>query len=124
MLNLFKKYLHSKGEVSDEQFELIRPLLTFQTVDKGTLLLNQGDVCHQFMFVTKGCLRSYIPGINGKVHILEFAPETRWIGDSVSLFRKIGSIFCIDAIEDSEIILIGMDFYIKMPQLFPDFYLK
>ncbi|MEO8404808.1 MAG: Crp/Fnr family transcriptional regulator [Chitinophagaceae bacterium] len=123
MLEIFKTYIQGKGEVSDEQFELVKPLLKPMKVNKGTLLLKKGEICHYFSFVAKGCLRSYIRGDNNKVHILEFAPENRWLGDSVSMFRETGSMFYIDAVEDTEMLLLGKDFFTEMPVLFPDFYL-
>jgi len=124
MLDIFKTYVQGEAEVSDEQFELVKPFLKSMKVNKGTLLLKQGEICRYISFVARGCLRSYIKGNNNKVHILEFAPENRWLGDSVSMFRETGSLFFIDAIEDTELLLVGKDFFNEMPLLFPDFYLK
>jgi len=122
MIDMFKEYINMQSTVSNEQFGLVMSCLTPASVTKGTVLLRQGDVCEYIVFVVKGCLRSYIMGEDKKAHILEFAPENWWIGDSLSLYRQAPSIFSIDAIEDSELFLARMDFFIKMPQVFPEFY--
>jgi CRP/FNR family transcriptional regulator, anaerobic regulatory protein len=42
----------------------------------------------------------------GKEHIVQFAPETWWLADSMSLNRGTPSPYFIDAIEDSDLLLI------------------
>lgn len=75
-------------------------------IQKGTILLRQGEVCRFGCKVLKGCLKSYIIDNAGKEHIMQFAPEEWLITDMESLFRKTPSSIFIEAIEDSEIILI------------------
>jgi CRP-like cAMP-binding protein len=89
---------------------------------KGTILYKQGEPCPYVAFVLKGCLRSYITDENNKAHILEFAPENWWIGDVLSLNRQVPSLFYVDAIEDSELLVAKMDFFQKMPLVFPEFH--
>jgi CRP-like cAMP-binding protein len=123
MLDAFKAYVKGKEEISEEQLQLVMRLLKPLKVNKGTVLLKQGEVCRNISFVAKGCLRSYIRGANDKIHILEFAAENMWLGDSVSLFRETGSLYYIDAVEDTEVLLAGPDFFAQVPLLFPGFYL-
>lgn len=56
---------------------------------------------------------------NGKEHIINLAPENYWTGDRDSLTYQTPSSFNIDAIEDSEVVLIGKDDFemlcLKMP---------
>jgi CRP-like cAMP-binding protein len=122
MLDSFKKYVDGQSVVTAEQFAIVMSCLTPMRVNKGTILFRQGEVCPSVAFVVKGCLRSYITDENNKAHILEFAPENWWIGDVLSLHRQLPSLFYIDAIEDSELLLAKMDFFVKMPQVFPEFY--
>src|SRR5262249_17940874 len=42
----------------------------------------------------------------GKEHIVQFAPETWWLADSTSLNHRTPSSFFIDALEDSELLLV------------------
>ena len=70
MLDSFKTYFQSKANLTDEQFLLISTTLQFKTVEKATILLHQGDICHYSFFV----LRSYTIDETGKEHIIQFAP--------------------------------------------------
>lgn len=75
MLDSFKTYFQSKANLTDEQFLLISTTLQFKTVEKATILLHQGDICHYSFFVSKGLLRLYTIDETGKEHIIQFAPE-------------------------------------------------
>jgi CRP-like cAMP-binding protein len=122
MLDIFKSYVNGQAKVTNEQFGQILSCLTPASFSKGTVLLSQGEVCPHIAFVVKGCLRSYITDENKKMHILEFAPENWWLGDALSLYQQVPSLFYIDAVEDSQVLLAKMDFFKKMPEIFPDFY--
>jgi len=122
MLESFKEYVNGQTAVTDEQFAIVMSCLTPLSITKGTVLFKQGEVCPYVAFVLKGCLRSYINDESNKAHILEFAPENWWIGDVLSLNNQVPSLFYVDAVEDSELLLAKMDFFEKMPQIFPQFY--
>lgn len=77
-----------------------------KTVKKGTLLLSKGEYSHAAYKVLKGCLRSYVIDKAGKEHILQFAPEDWIIGDIDSFVNNKPAIVFIDAIEDSEVMLL------------------
>ena len=110
MLDSFKTYFQSKANLTDEQFLLISTTLQFKTVEKATILLHQGDICHYSFFVSKGLLRSYTIDETGKEHIIQFAAENWIISDrSSSYFNEPSELF-IDAIEDTEIVFIDKNF--------------
>ena len=110
MLDSFKTYFQSKTNLTDEQFHLITDTLKSKKVEKGTVLLHQGDICHHFFFVSKGLLRSYTIDETGKEHIIQFAAENWIISDrSSSYFNEPSELF-IDAIEDTEIVFIDKNF--------------
>jgi CRP/FNR family transcriptional regulator, anaerobic regulatory protein len=50
-------------------------------------------------------LRNYVNDAKGKEHIVQFAPETWWLADSINLNAQPSRYF-IDAIEDSDVLLI------------------
>ena len=58
-------------------------------------------------FVARGCLRSYAIDAKGKVHIVRFAPEDWWLADSARFLTGEPSTLFIDAIEASDLLLIG-----------------
>jgi CRP-like cAMP-binding protein len=44
--------------------------------------------------------------VQGKEHIIQFAPETWWLADATSLANGTPSQYFIDAIEDTDLLLI------------------
>ena len=72
-------------------------------IKKGTLLLQQGEICKFGCKVISGCLKSYVLDDTGKEHIMQFAPEGWIITDMNSLFNHTPSNISIAAIEDSEV---------------------
>jgi CRP-like cAMP-binding protein len=72
----------------------------------GEFLQRGGEVTRHAAFVAKGCLRNYVIDPKGREHIIQFAPETWWLADAPSLTNRTPSQYFIDAIEDSELLLI------------------
>ena len=93
---------------------------TSKKVSKNEFLLREGEVCHQTFFVEKGLLRMYSIDKNGKEHIIQFAPENWLISDRSSLYFNEQSSYFIDAIEDSEIVLLKQDFFINLTKIHPE----
>jgi CRP/FNR family transcriptional regulator, anaerobic regulatory protein len=90
---------------AEEQQQLIG-VLSFKKVKKKQFLYQEGDISKQAVFVTHGCLRSYSIDKNGFEHILQFAPPGWWISDMRSMITQEPGTLYIDAVDDSEIILI------------------
>jgi CRP-like cAMP-binding protein len=72
---------------------------------KQTLLL-EGDVCTYNAFIEKGVLRSYTIDEKGNEHIVQFGFEGWWITDLSSYLTGANSTYTIEAIEDSELLLL------------------
>ena len=110
-----------KLNLTDREFEWYASLFQQKYMKKGEFLLNEGEVCKYTAFVVKGCLRSYTIDNKGKEHIMQFAPENWWISDMDSFAKKTPSIYFIDALEDSEVLLIDSSSYdkamVQLPQL-------
>jgi CRP-like cAMP-binding protein len=121
MLEEFKKYISDKIRITDQQFEEVTSTLVSREVKKEALLLKQGDVCSQVFFTSKGLLRAYTLDNAEKEHIIQFGPEGSWVADRNSFYFNQPSMFFIDAVEDSEVIYIGHEFYTKAEKLIPDF---
>lgn len=74
-----------------------------KNIPKGTVLLQQGQLCKFGCKVIKGCLKSYVIDNTGKEHIMQFAPEGWLITDMDSVFNQVPSNIYIEAIEDTEV---------------------
>ncbi|WP_131538368.1 Crp/Fnr family transcriptional regulator [Pedobacter nototheniae] len=122
MIEQFKKYFQSKIELTDEQFDSISSSLRVKKFEKNEILQYKGDMFKHGFFVGKGLLRAYSIDAKGKEHILQFAPENWLISDRNNMVNE-PSIFFIDAIETTEVVLMNNDFMAeasrKVPCLLP-----
>jgi CRP/FNR family transcriptional regulator, anaerobic regulatory protein len=104
----------------EEEEQIIAPFKS-KKLKKKQFLLQEGDVQRQAAFVTTGCLRSYSIDKNGFEHVLQFAPPGWWIGDMRSFIHQQPATLYIDAIDDSEILLLQKteleQLYINVPKL-------
>ena len=90
-------------------------------VKKKSFLLQEGETCKFEGFVIKGLFRVYHVDQNGFENILYFAIENWWITDIDSFTNNTPSQLYIEALEDSEVLLISKknkEFaYINLPQI-------
>ncbi|UOQ52162.1 Crp/Fnr family transcriptional regulator [Hymenobacter cellulosivorans] len=121
MLEHLRTYLQAKLPLTDEQFGALAPLLVPRHLARQQVLVQQGEVSRYGAFVVQGCLRSFVVDKKGKEHVLQFAPENWWIADQHSLMHHEPALFSIDALEESQVLLFGPDFYQQLPQLGPPF---
>lgn len=107
MFELLYKKITEKISLSEEEFEVCKTLFTSRKVRKKQFMLQEGDVSKYQIFVNKGLLRSYTIDEKGAEHILQFALEGWWTADLYSFFTEEPSLFNIEALEDSEVLLIN-----------------
>ena len=110
MIQKFQTYLKEKAGITDEQFYLMGEVLNTKTFPKGQLILNKGEVCKYTFFVEQGLLRSYTIDEAGKEHIIQFASEGWFMSDRSSAYFNQPSDFFIDAVEETNVVLIDQDF--------------
>ena len=122
MIDQFKSYLKEKIEITDEQFDSISYVLKVKKFDKNEIVQYTGDLNKHGFFVCKGLLRAYSIDSKGKEHILQFAPEN-WLVSDRNNMNNEPSIFFIDAIETTEVIVMPNNFMeqaaIQVPCLQP-----
>jgi CRP/FNR family cyclic AMP-dependent transcriptional regulator len=101
-----KKYFHS--------------LLHHQLVKKKTFLQVAGEVCGFEAYIIKGCIKSYYIDENGFEVILHFAVENWWVGDIANFSDHKKSTLNLEALEDTEVLLIKLndkeELYKKVPK--------
>jgi len=92
--------------LTEEEREFFLSLLETKTLKRKTLYLKAGTVCKSSAFVLDGAVRSFTIDADGKEHILSFATQDWWISDLYSLVSGKPAILNIEAIADSEILLL------------------
>jgi len=105
VFEVLRTYLAARASFTADEFHTVRSALTFRRLAAAEFLQRAGDVTRQAAFVGTGCLRTYIIDAKGKEHIVQFAPETWWVADATSLMRQTPSSYFVDAIEDSQLLL-------------------
>lgn len=106
MYELIRKNIEAKIDISDAEFEIFSSVLKPRIVKKKKDLLRTGEVCKFSTFVNKGCLRSYSVDDKGVDHVIQIALENYWIADLHSLFTQQPGQLFIEALEDTEVLLL------------------
>jgi CRP-like cAMP-binding protein len=106
MHDILFKHLEEKITLTPGEKELITTFFTSKKLKKKQFLVVEGHVCKYLSFVTKGLLKAYNTDEKGNEHINQFTPEGWWTSDMNSFFRGDISFYSIDAMEDSEVLVI------------------
>ncbi|MDI6046893.1 MULTISPECIES: Crp/Fnr family transcriptional regulator [Flavobacterium] len=104
------EYFRKRGYIlNDLEKSLVQENFHSRLYRKRQYVLQDGDVCTQFNFVVRGCLRTYNVDKKGNLHILQFGTENNWINDLGSFHGMKPSNLNIDALEDTVVLQIGLD---------------
>ena len=101
------KSIRLRISISDDSIEVLKKKLIPKKARKRQFLLNAGDICKYMIFVERGLLRSFSDDKNGSEHTMQFAAEGWWISDMASFFSGDNSNYNIEALEDSELLLMS-----------------
>ena len=121
MYELLLKKINEKITLTEEEFEFCKTLFIPKKFRKKQYLLQAGDVCRYTAFVESGVLRSYTVDEKGNEHILQFALEGWWIADMYSFLTGEPSVYDIDALEDSAVLLLTYEANEKLYEKIPKF---
>lgn len=106
MFEIIRKNIAKYIQLKDEEFNYFTSLLEIKRLRKKQFLLEEGEVCNFECFVNSGCLRQYYLDDNAHEHILQFAVTDWWIGDQYSFLTGLPSQYFIDALENSQVVLL------------------
>lgn len=106
---------------TEEEINLYMSFLTRKTLNKKEHLLVEGDVCSHVAYINKGCLRRYVIDNHLKEVILNFSLEDYWIGDLESFISQKPTIYYIQALEESELLLLSRKNFTRANEELPKF---
>jgi CRP/FNR family transcriptional regulator, anaerobic regulatory protein len=116
LLNYFDKLI----PLSNDEKKMVAEKFHSRLYRKRQFVLQEGDICTQFNFVVRGCLRSYKIDEKGNTHVLQFASENNWINDLGSFHGERPTVLNIDALEDTFVLQIShsdlLALYINAPK--------
>ncbi|WP_345160802.1 Crp/Fnr family transcriptional regulator [Pontibacter saemangeumensis] len=121
MYDLFFQNLNSKVALTEAEQEQIKKYLTFKKLRKKQYLLQEGDVCKVIAFVENGALRAYSIDENNNERIIQFGLEGWLISDLYSFLTGEPATYNIDAIEDSELVIISKSAHEELLQTMPKY---
>lgn len=117
LLHYFNKLI----PLNSEEKRLVTALFKPRLYRKRQYVLQEGDICNQFNFVVRGCLRMYKIDDKGNTHVIQFAAENWWLMDIGSFHQRNASELNIDALEDTMVLQISYDNLISLYLQSPKF---
>jgi CRP-like cAMP-binding protein len=119
MFEVLLSYFNRTVPLTDEEVALMKTLFLPQKLKKGEFMLKAGEISRHGAFVAKGFLRSYVIDNKGKEHVIQFAPENWWISDKAGMGENVPATFFIDAIEDSDVLLVDLQGHFELMEKSP-----
>jgi len=111
MIEVLFSHIQQKVSLTDNDKDAIRNFFVPKRLRKRQYLLQEGDVCKYMTFIAKGLLRTYNVDDKGDEHMSVFGWEGWWLSDFNSFLSGEPAVFNIDAIEDSELLMISQADY-------------
>ena len=106
MYELLRKNIEKKVVISDADFERVISFVSPVSIKRKQIMLQAGEISRHSIFISKGCLRSYSLDEKGIEHVTQISMEDHWIADPYSLITQKPTALYIDALEDSELLLL------------------
>ena len=106
-MNTIIKHFDNYLPLDNKEIEALTSRLTERKIKRKQYILQEGDTCKHFTYVTEGCFKMYGVDNSGTEHNLVFAAENDWISDIDSLHKEKPSKLFIEAIEPSVILQIS-----------------
>ncbi|MDO1451845.1 Crp/Fnr family transcriptional regulator [Rhodocytophaga aerolata] len=116
-----KTYLMSNLTIDEREISAIVENCPVKKVKKDQFLLHEKEICKHAFFVEQGLLRQFSLDKKGKEHIIAFAPENWFVTDRESVFFNQPSAYFIQALEDSQVVMIEESFVQLLSKKFPEF---
>lgn len=114
MFDILISHIQNKVSLTKEEKTELQSFFSVKKLKKKQYLLQEGDVCKCLSFVNKGLLKSYFTDEKGGENINMFAFEGWWISDFKSFINQEKAVLNIDAVEETELLMITLEDYDKL----------
>jgi len=122
MLTNFFDKLSKNITLTEADKTIFRQHVIVKKIRKRQYLLQEGEICKSVAFVNQGMLRSYLVDEKNNERIIQFAPEGWFISDLYSFITNDFSNLNIDAIENSELVLVSQAAHAHLENVIPGFF--
>ncbi|MGE5796427.1 MAG: Crp/Fnr family transcriptional regulator [Ignavibacteria bacterium] len=106
MFDLLREHIEKRIHLTDKEFSECIKFFVLRKVRKRQFVLQEGEVCRHIGFVNSGCLKVYTIDGKGAEHIIQFAIKDWWVSDLNSYLTGLPSVYNIDAMHDSDILML------------------
>jgi len=107
--DVLKENIRNHLPLSDKELDAISSYFKFSEVEKKAFLLRGGKTCRFEGFVLAGCFRVFTIDQKGNEINLYFAVRGWWLMDIDSFTNESPSDLFIQALEDSQVLLISRE---------------
>lgn len=94
---------------NENDWELFSSFIELFMLPKKEFLFCADEVVKHLAFVQKGCIRYYLIDDKGNEHIVYFGTEGWWVGDMNSFFNQKPTIYYLQALEDTELLMFNRE---------------
>ncbi|KVV14031.1 Crp/Fnr family transcriptional regulator [Flavobacterium sp. TAB 87] len=101
--NLISNYI----KISEEEWISYSSNFYVKEIEKKEIVLRQGAICQEVIFVVNGLLRVFFVDNDGEEKTFHFSFENTFSADYQSFLKKIPSNYSIQAMEDTTIVLMS-----------------
>lgn len=121
MFDTLQAHVAARAQLADDEFPRATAMMIPRRIRKGHTLASPGEPCKYLTFVTSGCLRAYSVDERGEEHVVQFALEQWWIGDMYSFLTGKPADLLIEALEETDALLIASSVYEQLCTTVPAF---
>lgn len=119
MLDTLFLHISQKVQLSDREKALVSKFFTRRHFRKRQFLLEEGAICKSLFFIAKGLVKSYRLDEKGNENINLFGMEGWWVSDFSSFVKQQTATLYIDAIEDTDTLVLTKESYEELTQEIP-----
>jgi CRP-like cAMP-binding protein len=127
LIEIFVSFLNTVANIPYPQIDKIVKSFKLKTVKRNTILLKQGEICENFYFVSKGCIRTFYLTKEGNEKTRHIAFNGSVVTALSSFISQTPSFEFVDSLEKTDLYVINHKaFYhliIQIPE-WEKFYLK
>jgi len=103
----------------DKNWQSFKEFFIEKEYDSKTVLLNEGEISRYCYFIKKGCLRQWF-NKDGKDITTQFFFEGQPVASIDSFMNELPSLLTLETIEQSTLISINRENFIKLQELYPE----
>ncbi|WP_374163156.1 Crp/Fnr family transcriptional regulator [Arcticibacter sp. MXS-1] len=121
MFELLHQKIREKVPITNEEFEICKASFSIKKLRKHQYLMQEDDVARYLAFVNEGALRMFAANEKNGELTIQFAFAGWWITDNFSFLTGERTLYNIEALENSTILVINKhaweELFDKVPKL-------